>query len=233
MKNLLTITILYLLLSISQAWSLPPCEGEESKWQNCEGSLTSKLGTMLGVFKDGIFVGKSEARNIKYVGEYKDGTLNGQGTYTFPDGAKYLGDWKDGDANGQGIFTNADGSKYIGEFKDGMEHGQGTYTFPDGTKYVGEFKDGMLVKYKKYKDDILLLDSEKANADREAKLRAEQEAKAKAEQEAKLRAEQEAKLGRKRKNDGNIFVSSKEVVSAAKPGKRMKEFFLRNKNLLF
>jgi len=41
------------------------------------------------------------------------------------------------------------------------------------------------------------------------------------------------KLGPKRKNDDNIFVSSKDVVSAEKPGKRMKEFFLRNKNSLF
>ena len=66
MKNLLTITTLYLLLSISQAWSLPPCEGEESKWQNCEGSLTSHSGTIyIGVFKDGIFDGKM-----------KRGTLN-------------------------------------------------------------------------------------------------------------------------------------------------------------
>ena len=41
MKNLLTIMVLYLLLTISQAWSLPPCEGDESNWQNCEGILTS------------------------------------------------------------------------------------------------------------------------------------------------------------------------------------------------
>ena len=39
MKYLLTITTLYVLLSMSQAWSLPTCEGEESKWHNCEGKV--------------------------------------------------------------------------------------------------------------------------------------------------------------------------------------------------
>ena len=31
----------------------------------------------------------------KYVGEYKDGLPNGQGTYTLPNGEKYIGEFKD------------------------------------------------------------------------------------------------------------------------------------------
>ncbi|KJR41606.1 hypothetical protein MCHI_002381, partial [Candidatus Magnetoovum chiemensis] len=31
-----------------------------------------------------------------YVGEFKDGLMNGQGTLTFPDGEKYVGEFKDG-----------------------------------------------------------------------------------------------------------------------------------------
>ncbi|MBT7013512.1 MAG: hypothetical protein HN962_01035 [Actinobacteria bacterium] len=78
----------------------------------------------------------------KYVGEWKNGKRNGQGTFTFPDGEKYVGEFKDGKRNGQGTYTFPDGKKYVGEFKDGEYNGQGTFTFPDGKKYVGEFKDG-------------------------------------------------------------------------------------------
>tara|TARA_R110002012_G_scaffold289848_1_gene483190 strand:- start:41 stop:865 length:825 start_codon:yes stop_codon:yes gene_type:complete len=114
--------VLYLLLTISQAWSLPPCEGDESNWQNCEGSLTSDSGQIYtGVFKDGIFEGKNE-KDTKYVGEFKDGSFNGQGTMTWG-----KGQWED--------------DIYVGEFKDGSFNGQGTYTFGDGEVHVGQFTE--------------------------------------------------------------------------------------------
>ena len=57
-----------------------------------------------------------------YVGEFKDGQMNGQGTYTFADGDKYVGEWKDGKYHGQGIFTNADGTKgHVGEWENGAK----------------------------------------------------------------------------------------------------------------
>ena len=78
----------------------------------------------------------------KYVGEYKDGKRNGQGTITWSDGKNYVGEFKDGKFNGHGKLTWSDGKKYVGEFKDGEEDGQGTQTWLDGRKYVGEYKDG-------------------------------------------------------------------------------------------
>ena len=54
---------------------------------------------------------------------------------------KYVGDFKDGEINGQGTFTFADGNKYVGEFKDDVFNGQGTYTFADGTVEEGIWKD--------------------------------------------------------------------------------------------
>jgi len=68
--------------------------------------------------------------------------VNGQGTFTWPDGQKYVGQWKDGNYDGQGTLTLADGQKYVGQFKDGNYDGQGTMTLADGQKYVGQFKDG-------------------------------------------------------------------------------------------
>ena len=68
--------------------------------------------------------------------------VDGQGTYTWPDGRKYVGGWKDDKSHGQGTYTWPDGQKYVGESKDGKSHGQGTHTWPSGQKYVGEYKDG-------------------------------------------------------------------------------------------
>ena len=43
----------------------------------------------------------------KYVGEYKDGKRNGQGTMTLSDGTKYVGEYKDGKTwNGTGYDKN-------------------------------------------------------------------------------------------------------------------------------
>lgn len=103
--------------------TLPACQGTDTtRWSNCFRSFTFSNGD-------------------KYVGEYKDGKKNGQGTYTYADGEKYVGEWKDGKRHGQGTITFVSGNKYVGEFKDDKRHGQATYTFASGDKYVGEFKD--------------------------------------------------------------------------------------------
>jgi len=49
MKNLLMTTTLYLVLSISQAWSVPTCPGSPQtdgflkNWNNCEGTYISTV----------------------------------------------------------------------------------------------------------------------------------------------------------------------------------------------
>jgi len=40
-----------------------------------------------------------------YVGEFKDGKRNGQGTLTKPNGDMYVGEFRDGNINGQGTYT--------------------------------------------------------------------------------------------------------------------------------
>ena len=65
---------------------------------------------------------------------------NGHGTSTYADGEnKYLGEFKDGAMHGQGTFTGANGNKYIGEFEDSYMHGQGKYIYANGDIYVGEY----------------------------------------------------------------------------------------------
>ena len=103
--------------------NLPACQGSEvSRWSNCFGSWTGSNGD-------------------KYVGEWRDGKYNGQGTYISANGDKYVGEFKDSNYNGQGTYTFANGGKYVGEYKDGKYNGQGTFTFTNGDKYVGEWKD--------------------------------------------------------------------------------------------
>jgi len=102
--------------------------------------------------------------NAKYVGEYKNGKMNGQGTCTWPNGTKYEGEfkdslicgqgtktwfngdkyegeWKNNNRNGQGTSILSNGDKYVGEWKDDKMNGQGTYIWSNGDKYVGELKD--------------------------------------------------------------------------------------------
>jgi len=113
----------------------------------------------------------TESDGSTYEGEFKNGEMNGQGTYTYPDGEKKVGEFKDGEiwngqgteivtfggmegtdkyeggfkngkSHGQGKYTTYNGLIYEGEHKDGLRNGQGTETGPSGEKYVGEFKDG-------------------------------------------------------------------------------------------
>ena len=69
----------------------------------------------------------------------------GKGTHTYGkgewEGEKYVGEYKDGKMHRQGTYTWTSGDKYVGEFKNDQKHGQGTYTWADRQNYVGEFKN--------------------------------------------------------------------------------------------
>jgi hypothetical protein len=92
------------------------------------------------------------ANGNKYVGRFKDGRPDGQGTMTYDAGglaedSEYVGQWKNGKREGQGTwtygwdFTGDEGGKYVGQWKDDKREGQGTLTEADGHKYVGQWKD--------------------------------------------------------------------------------------------
>ena len=86
----------------------------------------------------------------------ENGEYNGQGTYTWSNGDKYVGEWKDGKENGQGTITKTyrDGKFiYVGEWKDAKKHGQGTMTYPGGEKCEGEWVKGGFRNGKCYDKD--------------------------------------------------------------------------------
>ena len=98
-----------------------------------------------------------------YVGGFKDGRFDGQGTLSaietyYESGGVYVGGFKDDKRSGQGTWDYGDGWKYVGEFKNDLPHGHGSFTykadgvhqqtdewfdgnFEDGTQFVGEFMD--------------------------------------------------------------------------------------------
>jgi len=152
MKRLFAIVLVCVLGSAGKSFALPPCP-TSGVWDNCFDTYTfPNGGKYVGEWKDskmhgqGTYTLTNGDNGGKYVGEWKDHKMHGQGTYTFSNGEfkgdKYVGEWKDDIFHGQGTYTWANEKKYVGEWRDGKIHGQGTKTFADGSKYVGEYKDG-------------------------------------------------------------------------------------------
>ena len=63
--------------------------------------------------------------------------------YIWDDGTKYVGEWQNNKINGQGTMTWPDGAKYVGEWQDDERTGLGKVFFPDGTTEEGVYKDGV------------------------------------------------------------------------------------------
>jgi len=47
-------------------------------------------------------------------------TASSQDTVTYPDGSKYVGEWKDDLMNGQGTYTFANGTQQTGIWENGI-----------------------------------------------------------------------------------------------------------------
>ncbi len=80
----------------------------------------------------------------RYEGEFRDGLLDGWGTYYYRNGDWYEGDFKNDVKHGKGTFTYRNGDKYIGDFKDDVKNGKGSFMFRDGDRYAGEFRNDVM-----------------------------------------------------------------------------------------
>ena len=76
MKTLILTIAATLILLSSGAYALPVCEDQAQVWDNCFGTMTFTSGS-------------------QYVGEFKDGKFNGEGTYTSASGTVKSGIWAD------------------------------------------------------------------------------------------------------------------------------------------
>jgi len=79
----------------------------------------------------------------RYVGQFYEGKINGEGVLYFSNGDKYAGQWRDYYRQGEGILTFADGSEYVGDFKKSLFNGKGIMSYTNGDQYRGEWKDNM------------------------------------------------------------------------------------------
>ena len=123
MKYLLITTILYLLLTLSKAWSLPTCPESPLELYEFDRQATSSWNNCIGELKIGVD-SLNESGNLSWSGEWKNGHLI-KGTFLVLN-----------------EYWDAFGAKYKGDFKDGSFHGQGTYTYADGSFIKGLWKYG-------------------------------------------------------------------------------------------
>lgn len=86
----------------------------------------------------------SEGREMyySYDGEWKDGLMDGEGTYRFEDGKTYVGLFKENKPDGIGTAVYPIGSVYKGEWKKGKFHGEGVLEAEGGIRYEGMWKYG-------------------------------------------------------------------------------------------
>ena len=138
MKHLLIILISLILLSspvIGQE-DLPVNGGKGEtlyRWENPSGDGYVWKG----------FGGK-ETQPV-YKGEVENGVPNGLGIMTDNFGGRYVGEWKNGKRNGQGTSTTSSiGYKYVGEWKNG-KHWNGTRYYKGG-KIIYKYVNGKGVK---------------------------------------------------------------------------------------
>src|SRR5438046_3161087 len=82
--------------------------------QSCKVRLESIANDYKGDCKNGWASGQGTAEGIhRYIGNFKDGLPDGQGTYYFSDSTYYIGNFQDGIKEGKGEFhyltkTNTD-----------------------------------------------------------------------------------------------------------------------------
>ena len=72
-----------------------------------------------------------------FQGTLTDGKKHGMGIYTFKSG-RYVGEWLEDQITGDGTFEWNDGSRYEGTWFKGSMDGRGTYVWSSGRKYIGD-----------------------------------------------------------------------------------------------
>ena len=77
-----------------------------------------------------------------YEGNWVNGERSGNGTLIWKSGSKYVGEWKNGKIDGYGTYYYSNNDiKYKGDWKNNKWHGSGTWYIDDGRIYTGQFID--------------------------------------------------------------------------------------------
>ena len=112
----------------------PPRAGETATWS---GACVDGKGSGKGVA-----VWRGSYGNTMYRGSFLNGKRHGHGIYFFANGNRYVGDYRDGKMQGRGAFTWFMRRHYKGEYRNGKPHGHGTLIFRGGSRYEGQWREG-------------------------------------------------------------------------------------------
>ncbi|KAF6155307.1 hypothetical protein GIB67_019833 [Kingdonia uniflora] len=81
---------------------------------------------------------KHYSNGDNYEGEWRRGLQDGHGRYQWGKSENhYIGQWKNGEINGNGTLIWRNGNRYDGCWEDGLPKGNGTFRWSDGSFYVG------------------------------------------------------------------------------------------------
>ena len=131
MKKLLTTILAGLIICFAT-------KAQETESKCISGNCDNGIGTYVLLSKTGETI-------ATYKGSFKDGIMDGKGTFTFSDGV-YTGEWKKGFQEGTGTFVYKNGKKFTGTFSKGNAvNGKGYIFYPnDKSSYEGTFVNGKL-----------------------------------------------------------------------------------------
>ena len=93
------------------------------------------------IFVGEFVYGEGQKKWDKYVGEFRDGMFDGNGTYFSNDGSRY----------DKLLYSENDGMlissylSYIGEFSAGQKHGRGVMYYTNGESRQGTWSNNKLI----------------------------------------------------------------------------------------
>jgi hypothetical protein len=82
------------------------------------------------------------ADGSEYVGQWRQGLMDGAGTRRFPNGDIYMGPYVSGQRRGQGRFYFSNGDMYVGSWERDCMMGFGRYYYSSGQRFEGMFCNG-------------------------------------------------------------------------------------------
>ena len=79
-----------------------------------------------------------------YEGEFRNGKMEGTGTYLWADGTKYEGEVLGNRIEGRGTYEWTNGTEYAGAVRDGLRDGAGVFRLNKGQYHNGVWKEGRM-----------------------------------------------------------------------------------------
>ena len=100
-----------------------------------------RTSSMAMAFKGGLMARHMKGITLVYTRQHCEGSKQGKGKFTWPDGSIYDGNFENNMMEGFGKIMWIDKKEYEGHWKDNKMHGKGIFKWPDGRIYEGDYYD--------------------------------------------------------------------------------------------